>query len=200
MKFVQNTAEFEQKMIKINENIEKIDNQLGDIETLQALIEQLMDNHADLKRVSDRADEYPEETRWVKFNFDRVAGRTETFFNLAQELIRKIENTSYGTLTNLTEVANQEDPSALSSIGCDLNAFDKALLTQLCNAADEKGFTVFDPDKHAKKVGQDVAYIRNTLYRLEYCRLINRETSLDGNTYHVQICNFSEDMREPLNQ
>ena len=200
MKFVQKTADFEQKMIKINETIEKIDNQFESIENLQAVIEQLLDNHTDLKRLSDRADEDPGEARWVKFEFDRVAGRTETFFNLAQSLIRKIEKSSYETLTVLTEIANQEAPGALSGISCELNMFDKALLTQLCNVADEKGFTVFDPDKHAKKFGQEVAYIRNSIYRLEHCRMINRETSLDGNTYQIQICNFSEDMREPLSQ
>lgn len=200
MKFVQKTADFEKKMIKINETIEKIDNQFESIENLQAVIEQLLDNHTDLKRLSDRANEDPREARWVKFEFDRVAGRTETFFNLAQSLIRKIEKSSYETLTVLTEIANQEAPGALSGISCELNVFDKALLTQLCNVADENGFTVFDPDKHAKKFGQEVAYIRNSIYRLEHCRMINRETSLDGNTYQIQICNFSEDMREPMNQ
>lgn len=199
MKFVQNTAEFEQKMIKINENIEKIDNQLGNIETLQAVIEQLMDNHTDLKRLSDRADEDPGEARWVKFEFDRVAGRTETFFNLAQRLILKIQKTSYGTLTALTEIANQEEPRVLRSIG-EINAFDQAFLTQLCNAANNTGFTFFELDDYAKKYGNEKSFIKDSLNKLEYKRLIDCNPSLDGNTYQVQICNFSEDMREPLNQ
>ena len=71
---------FEEKIIKINETIEKIDNQLDEVAVLQALFEQLMDNHTDLTRISKRADEDPSDGRWVKFEFDRVAGRTETFF------------------------------------------------------------------------------------------------------------------------
>lgn len=198
MKFEPKTTNFEQKIKKINKDIEKIEIGIGEAEVLQALIDQLMDNHTDLTRISKRADEDPSEGRWVKFEFDRVAGRTETFFNHSQELIRRIEKVLSESLTNLSSLSNWGDISGLRGLDEPINAFDRALLTQLCNAADKKGFTVFDPDKHAKKFGQEVAYIRNSIYRLEHCRMINRETSLDGNTYQIQICNFSEDMREPM--
>ena len=201
MKFEPKTTNFEQKIKKINKDIEKIEIGIGEVEVLQALIEQLMDNHTDLTRISKRADEDPSEGRWVKFEFDRVADRTETFFNHSQELIRRIEKVLSESLTNLSSLSNWGDISGLR--GTDepmINSFDRALLTHLCNAADENGFTTFEPDIHAKKFGQEVAYIRDSIYRLEYCGLINRETSLDGHTYQIQICNFSEDMREPLNQ
>ena len=200
MKFEPKTTNFEQIIKKINKDIDKIEIGICEIEVLQALIEQLMDNHTDLTRISKRADEDLSEGCWVKFEFDRVAGRTEIFFNHSQELIQRIEKALSEALTNLLSLSNLGDISVVRGLDEPISAFDRSLLTQLCNNADEKGFTVFEPDKHAKKFGQDTAYIRNAIYRLEYCRLINRGSSLDGNTYQVQICNFSEDMREPLNQ
>ena len=76
MKFEPKTTNFEQKIKKINKDIEKIEIGIGEVEVLQALIEQLMDNHTDLTRISKRADEDPSEGRWVKFEFDRVAVKT----------------------------------------------------------------------------------------------------------------------------
>ena len=87
MKFEPKTTNFEQIIKKINKDIDKIEIGICEIEVLQALIEQLMDNHTDLTRISKRADEDLSEGCWVKFEFDRVAGRTEIFFNHSQELI-----------------------------------------------------------------------------------------------------------------
>ena len=200
MKFEPKTTNFEQKIKKINKDIEKIEIGIGEIEVLQALIEQLMDNHTDLTRISKRADEDPSEGRWVKFEFDRVAGRTETFFNHSQELIRKIEKVLSESLTNLSSLSNWGDISGLRGLDEPINTFDRAFLTQLCNAADEYGFVPFELDKHVKKFDLDEAHIKRTLNKLEHNRLIECDQSLDSNVYSIQIFNFSEDMREPLNQ
>lgn len=200
MKFEPKTTNFEQKIKKINKDIEKIEIGIGEVEVLQALIEQLMDNHADLTRISKRADEDPSEGRWVKFEFDRVAGRTETFFNHSQELIRRIEKVLSESLTNLSRLSNWGDISGLRGLDEPINAFDRALLTQLCNAADKYGFVAFELDKHVEKFGLDEAHIKRALNKLDYNRLIECDPSLDGSFYSIQIFNFSEDMREPLNQ
>lgn len=190
---------FEEKITKINETIEKIDNQLGEVEVLQALIEQLMDNHADLKKISKRADENPAEERWLKYEFDRISRRTETFFNHSQEIIRKIGETSLKTLKSLTDIGNELDSNGLRSIE-PITTYDKAFFTQLCNMADKSGLTIFRLDDYAKKYAKDKDHVKSALNKLEYNRLIDCNPSLDGAVYSIQIFNFSEDMREPLNQ
>ena len=190
---------FKEKITKINETIEKIDNQLGEVEVLQALIEQLMDNHADLKKISKRADENPAEERWLKYEFDRISRRTETFFNHSHEIIRKIDETSFKTLKSLTDIGNELDSNGLRSIE-PITTYDKALFTQLCNMADKSGLATFQLDDYAKKYAQEKAHVKCALNKLEYNRLIDCNPSLDGAVYSIQIFNFSEDMREPLNQ
>ena len=200
MKFEPKTTNFEQKIKKINKDIEKIEIGIGEVEVLQALIEQLMDNHTDLTRISKRADEDPSERRWVKFEFDRVADRTETFFNHSQELIRKIEKVLSESLTNLSSLSNWGDKSGLYGLDEPINAFDRALLNHLCNGADEYGFLYFALDKHAEKFGLDEFLIKCALNKLNYNGLIECNQSPIINVYSIKIFNFFEDTREPLNQ
>ena len=200
MKFEPKTTNFEQKIKKINKDIEKIEIGIGEVEVLQALIEQLMDNHTDLTRISKRADEDPSDGRWVKFEFDRVAGRTETFFKYSQGIIRRTEKVLSESLTNLSSLSNWRDISGLRGLDEPINAFDRALLNRLCNAADRYGFVLFEFDKYVKKFGLDEAHFKRALNKLDYNRLFECHQSLDGNIYSIQIFNFSEDMREPLNQ
>ena len=186
----------------IEDLIEKQEKVIEKSEYVKAIMQQMNDNFTDIQRFSEKAnaDLTVDNLRWMQYEFDRINERTETFFNLSMKFLNQMEKLTQHTLEGLVFMEKPEQQYLLRDINEPINAFDRSLLTQLCNAANEKGFTVLDMHQYVNKYGQDKEYVKEVLNKLEYHRLIDCNPSLDGNVYSIQIFNFSEDMREPLNQ
>ena len=186
----------------IDDLIKKQEKAIEKSEYARAIMVQMNDNFIDIQRLSEKvnADMTLDNLRWMQYEFDRINERTETFFNLSMKLLDQMEKLTQHTLEGLMFMEKPEQQYLLRDVNEPINAFDRSLLTQLCNAANEKGFTVLDMDQYVNKYGQDKDYVKEVLNKLEYHRLIDCNPSLDGAVYSIQIFNFSEDMREPLNQ
>ena len=186
----------------IDDLIKKQEKAIEKSEYARAIMVQMNDNFIDVQRLSEKvnADMTLDNLRWMQYEFDRINERTETFFNLSMKLLNQMEKLTQHTLEGLMFMEKPEQQYLLRDVNEPINAFDRSLLTQLCNAANGKGFTVLDMDQYVNKYGQDKDYVKEGLNKLEYHHLIDCNPSLDGNVYSIQIFNFSEDMREPLNQ
>ena len=186
----------------IEDLIEKQEKVIEKSEYVKAIMQQMNDNFTDIQRFSEKAnaDLTVDNLRWMQYEFDRINERTETFFNLSMKFLNQMEKLTEHTLEGLLLMEKPEQQNVLRDINDPINAFDRSFLTQLCNAANEKGFTVLKLDQYVNKYGQDKDYVKGVLNKLEYNRLIDCNQSLDGNVYSIQISGFEEGMREPLNQ